>query len=176
MQDDDTTTKSPTARGTRTALKVALVGAGVIAGAIGATAIGANATTTGSGSTTGTTTSTSSTSSTSGTESGTSGTTAPANDHDGDGSRGGGGNGGQNPNETVIASTDPRYNTLVDAAKAAIANDSALKSLTITKTKVETDSGDAKFEVHLTLSDGSEHTVKFDANLKFVNVEDGMGK
>ena len=166
---DDTTQQTPTARGTRTALKIALVGAGVIAGAIGASAIGANAstnsTTAGTGSTSSAYTASGSNTAPSGVPSG-----APANGPAGSGyGHGGpGGPGGQNPNETVIASSDSKYKTLVDAAKAAVPG--------ATVDKVETDSGDAKYEVHMTKSDGSRVTVKFDANLKQTGVEDGMGK
>jgi hypothetical protein len=42
--------------------------------------------------------------------------------------------------------------------------------------RVETDSGDAAYEVHMTDASGKQVTVKFDKNLKFVAVEDGMGK
>jgi hypothetical protein len=161
---------APATRGTRTALKVALVGAGIVAGAIGATAIGASATTSGSGDTTiAAYSAASGTSGTSGTGSATAPTGAPTGaPGQGFGRGGPGGPGGQNPNETVIATTDSKYNTLVSAAKAAVSG--------ATVDKVETDSGDAKYEVHMTKSDGSKVTVKFDANLKETAVEDGMGK
>jgi hypothetical protein len=42
--------------------------------------------------------------------------------------------------------------------------------------RVETDSGDATYEAHMTKSDGTEVTVKFDKNLKVTGVEAGMGK
>jgi len=42
--------------------------------------------------------------------------------------------------------------------------------------RVETDSGDAAYEVHLTKSDGTEATVKFDKNLNVTALETGMGK
>lgn len=41
--------------------------------------------------------------------------------------------------------------------------------------RVETDAGDAKYEVHLTKSDGSLATAKFDKDLNLVKVEEGMG-
>lgn len=42
--------------------------------------------------------------------------------------------------------------------------------------RVESDSGDAVYEAHMTKSDGTSVTVKFDKNLKVTAVEDGMGK
>ena len=41
--------------------------------------------------------------------------------------------------------------------------------------RVETDSGDAAYEAHLTKADGSLVTVKFDKNLAVTKVESGMG-
>jgi len=45
-----------------------------------------------------------------------------------------------------------------------------------TVVRVETDSGDATYEAHMTKADGSLVTVKFDKNLAVTSVEDGMGK
>jgi hypothetical protein len=42
--------------------------------------------------------------------------------------------------------------------------------------RVETDAGDATYEAHMTKSDGTEVTVKFDKNLAVTGVESGMGK
>lgn len=42
--------------------------------------------------------------------------------------------------------------------------------------RVETDAGDAKYEVHLTKSDGTLATVKFDKDYALIEVQDGMGK
>lgn len=42
--------------------------------------------------------------------------------------------------------------------------------------RVETDAGDAVYEVHMTKSDGSRVAVKFDKNLNVTAVEAGMGK
>ncbi len=42
--------------------------------------------------------------------------------------------------------------------------------------RVESDSGDATYEAHVTKSDGTEVTVKFDKNLAVTGVETGMGK
>ena len=41
--------------------------------------------------------------------------------------------------------------------------------------RVETDAGDAAYEVHLKASDGTLKTVKFDKNYNVTKVEDGMG-
>lgn len=67
--------------------------------------------------------------------------------------------------------------TAVTGAKATTLKDAALKQVPgATVDEVTTDSGDAAYEVHLTKSDGTDVTVKFDKNLKFVNVESGRGK
>ena len=42
--------------------------------------------------------------------------------------------------------------------------------------RVESDSGDATYEAHVTKSDGTKVTVKFDKSYKVTGVEDGMGK
>ncbi len=42
--------------------------------------------------------------------------------------------------------------------------------------RVETDSGDAAYEAHMTKADGTDVTVKFDKNLNVTAVETGMGK
>jgi hypothetical protein len=41
--------------------------------------------------------------------------------------------------------------------------------------RIETDAGDGAYEAHITTSDGTPVTVKFDKNLAVVRVEDGMG-
>jgi hypothetical protein len=41
--------------------------------------------------------------------------------------------------------------------------------------RIETDAGDGAYEAHMTKSDGTPVTVKFDKNLAVVRVEDGMG-
>jgi hypothetical protein len=41
--------------------------------------------------------------------------------------------------------------------------------------RVETDAGDGTYEAHMTKSDGSLVTVKFDKNLAVTKVEEGMG-
>lgn len=42
--------------------------------------------------------------------------------------------------------------------------------------RVETEAGDAVYEVHMKKADGSLVTVKFDKDLAATAVEDGMGK
>lgn len=42
--------------------------------------------------------------------------------------------------------------------------------------RVETDSGAGAYEAHMTKSDGTEVTVKFDKNLAVLGVESGMCK
>jgi len=65
----------------------------------------------------------------------------------------------------------------VDAALAAKLKAAALKAVPGgTVYRVETDSGDATYEAHMTKADGTEVTVKFDKNLKVTAVEAGMGK
>lgn len=151
----------PPAKRSRTGLKIALVSAGIAAGAIGATAIGASATTAGSGTTTGTaatsSTSTAPPSAPSGAPSGAPKGARPANAH------------GAAP----VRSDEKE----VTGTTAATLRAAALKAVPGgTVYRVETDSGDAKYEVHMTKSDGTEVTVKFDANLKETAVESGMGK
>jgi uncharacterized membrane protein YkoI len=70
------------------------------------------------------------------------------------------------PGETVV--TGSKAATLKAAALAKVSGG--------TVDVVSTDSGDAAYEVHMTKADGTHVTVKFDKNLKFVGVEDGMGK
>jgi hypothetical protein len=42
--------------------------------------------------------------------------------------------------------------------------------------RVETDAGDAAYEAHMTKSDGTQVTVKFDKTLTVTSIEDGLGK
>jgi hypothetical protein len=65
----------------------------------------------------------------------------------------------------------------VTGANAATLKAAALKAVPgATVVRVETDAGDAAYEVHLTKADGTPVTVKFDKNLKELRVEAGMGK
>lgn len=136
---------------------IALIGGGAVAGIIGAAAFTANAASPDN---------TGSTSSASTTSTAPSGAPAAPNGQAPRGGPGGhGGPGGQNPDETVVTGT-----------KAATLRAAALEHVTGgTIDKIETDSGDAAYEVHMTNSSGKQVTVKFDKDLTFVNVEDGMG-
>jgi uncharacterized membrane protein YkoI len=65
----------------------------------------------------------------------------------------------------------------VSSADSATLTAAALKAVPgATVYRVETDAGDAAYEVHLTKSDGSLATVKFDSNLTVTKVETGMGQ
>jgi uncharacterized membrane protein YkoI len=128
-------------------VKIALLGAGAAAGAIVATTIGASAVT-GSGSTTA-----------SSEAAATSAPTAPSG-----GDRHGSGRG--RSDEKAL-----------DATTAAKLKAAALKAVPGgTVDRVETDSGDATYEAHMTKADGTEVTVKFDKDLAVTGVEAGMGK
>lgn len=76
------------------------------------------------------------------------------------------GRGGGHAGETVLTGTQAQKATA--AALAAVPGG--------TVQRVETDSGDATYEAHMTKSDGTQVTVKFDKSLKVTAVEDGMGK
>ena len=138
----------------RVGLKVALVGAGLAAGAIGATAVAASAQSSSSPS--------SSTTTTAAPQNGT----ANAPGRPGNGPAGG--HGGAAPVRNDEKS--------VSAADAATLKAAALKAVPgATAYRVETDAGDGEYEAHLTKSDGTLATVKFDKNLKVTKVETGMG-
>lgn len=141
----------------RPGLKVALIGAGVIAGAIGATAFGASAVTTnGSGSS-----STAAGSSGSGSTS----THAPAPGNR-PGDRGPGGAAPVRSDEKSVSSAQQA--TLKAAALKAVPGGTVIR--------VETDAGDGVYEAHMKKADGTLVTVKFDKNLAVTGVESGMGK
>jgi hypothetical protein len=132
-------------------IKIALVGAGVAAGAIAATAIGASAQTE-SGSPASVAAPAATT-----TPSAQPGTRGGDRDH---GS--GGGHAGEQP---------------LSAALAAKLKAAALKAVPgATVDRVETDSGDATYEAHMTKSNGTRVTVKFDKTGQVTAVENGMGK
>jgi len=81
----------------------------------------------------------------------------------------GGGIGGATPvrsDEKQVTGADA--NTLRAAALKAVPGGTVVR--------IETDAGDAAYEVHMTKSDGSVVTVKFDKNLAVLRVETGMGK
>lgn len=69
------------------------------------------------------------------------------------------------PGETVLTGTD--------LAKATAAAKAAVPGATIVR--AETDTGDAKYEVHVTIN-GTQKTVKLNADFTLKAVEDGMGK
>ena len=142
----------------RPGVKVALIGAGVIAGAIGATAFGASAVTTGSSSSSGSSSSTSAPNSTS--------TQAPPmGNHPG----GRPGPGGANPVRSDEKSvTSAQEATLKAAALKAVPGGTVIR--------IETDAGDGVYEAHMKKADGTLVTVKFDKNLAVTGVESGMGK
>ena len=134
---------------TRLGMKIALVGAGVAAGAIGATAVAAGAQSGSSGS--------ASNASARGLVSVSSSNTPP------------GGHGGAAP-----VRGDEKA---VSASQAATLKAEALKAVPGgTVYRIETDAGDATYEAHMTKADGSLVTVKFDENLKVIKVEPGMGE
>lgn len=85
------------------------------------------------------------------------------------GQLGGGARGGPDPvrsDETRLSGSDAA------AAKAA-----ALKAVPGgTVYRVETDAGDAAYEVHMTKADGTLVTVKLETSMAVVTVQDGMGK
>jgi hypothetical protein len=128
---------------------IGLVAAGVVAGGVLAGTIGASAaasSSTGGGSTSGAPTS----------ESGTA-TKPPANPH----------------SSTPVRSDEKPVSSTLAAqlTKKALAKVPGGKVY-----RVETDSGDAAYEAHMTKADGTEVTVKFDKNLNVTAVEAGMGK
>ena len=152
---DDNVVETRSSR--RIGLKVALVGAGVIAGAIGATALGANASTVTSG--IGSSTPGSSTASGYQQQYGPGGSAAP------DGRHGPGG-------ATPVRSDEKSVSSSVAATLKA----AALKAVPGgTVYRIEIDAGDGAYEAHMTKADGSTVTVKFDSNLKVIKVESGMG-
>lgn len=140
---------SPPTR-TRLGLKIALVGAGIAAGAIGATAMAAGAQTT----------------TTTGAPSAyTTATTAPNGAPDGTPGRGHGG--------AAPVRSDEKS---VTAAQTATLKAAALKAVPGgTVYRIETDAGDGTYEAHMTKADGSLVTVKFDKFLAVTKVESGMG-
>ena len=73
---------------------------------------------------------------------------------------------GHGPNETILTGSD--------AAKAKAAALQAVPGGTVDR--VETDSGDAVYEAHMTKADGTLVTVKMDKNFSVTAIEDGMGK
>ena len=77
------------------------------------------------------------------------------------------------PGGAAAVRSDEKVLTGSDATKARAAALAAVPGGTIIR--METDAGDAAYEAHMTKADGTVVTVKLDANLKLVNVENGMG-
>jgi hypothetical protein len=96
---------------------------------------------------------------------GTSGGASAAAPGYGTAGRAPGGGGQGRSDETVVTGT--KADTLRAAAVKAVPGG--------TVDRIETDAGDAAYEVHMTKSDGTKVTVKFDDDLALVRVEDGMG-
>ena len=136
----------------RLGMKIALVGAGIAVGAIAATAVGASATssTSGSGSTSG---------------SASTSTSSPPGPRPHDRNFRPGGAAPVRDDEKSLGAA------LTAKLKAA-----ALKAVPGgTVYRIETDAGDGTYEAHMTKSDGSPVTVKFDKNATVTRVEEGMG-
>jgi hypothetical protein len=145
MSDEPRTEPAASKRVSR-GMKIGLIGAGVAAGAIGATAVAAGAESTSPAPAT----------SSAAAPSGPSGSAKP-NDH--------GSAPVRDDEKAVSASTAA---TLKAAALKAVPGGTVYR--------VETDAGDGAYEAHMTKADGTEVTVKFDKNLKVTGVETGMGK
>ncbi len=148
---------TPTRRGRRTAVAAALVAAGALGGGVLAGTLSASADT---AATTG--------SSSSSTPS--AGQTQEQAGAAGQGPRGG----GQDAHGSAAARSDETVLTGADAEKAKAAALEAVPGGTVYR--VETDAGDAEYEAHATTADGTEVTVKLDADFAVVEVQDGMGK
>lgn len=139
---------APPAKRSRLGLKIALVGAGLAAGAIGATALGASAQ---SGTSTAATPAANSTTAPGGSAN------APA----------------RGPGGAAPVRDDEKS---VSASVTATLKAAALKAVPgSTVYRIETDAGDGAYEAHMTKADGSQVTVKFDKSLKVTEVETGMG-
>lgn len=82
--------------------------------------------------------------------------------------------GGQGPGGAQPVRSDEKLVTGSDRTTLKAAALKAVPGATIIR--VETDSGDATYEAHMTKADGSLVTVKFDKSLAVTSVEDGMGK
>lgn len=137
---------SAASRRRRIGLTAGLLGAGVAAGALLATALGANA----------------ESASTSGSLS------ASTSASPGKPSR--------SPNDDRSPGPVRDDEKSVSASIAATLKAAALKAVPGgTVYRVETDAGDAAYEAHMTKADGTEVTVKFDQDLKVTKVESGMG-
>lgn len=132
-------------------LKIALVGAGLAVGVIGATAFGAAAQTTAG--------------------SGTTASTAPGASQSGPPA-----NLRHAPRDFHGAAPVRGDEKALSAAKTATLKAAALKAVPGgTVYRVESDAGDGVYEAHMTKANGTEVTVKFDSQLHVTKVESGMG-
>lgn len=93
-------------------------------------------------------------------------------DGHGPGGPGGRGDGAEMRGPDPVRSDEQSVSDDVAATLTAAAEDAVPGG---TVYRVETDAGDAAYEVHMTDADGNEVTVKFDENLSVVEVQDGMG-
>jgi hypothetical protein len=152
MNDDTMTTDGSAARRPRNWARTAtLLGGGVLAGAMLAGVASANAATS---------TPTPSTSTGTGSSSSSASTTTPPKD--------------LNPGGSTPVRSDEKS---VSSTISATLSEKALAKVTGgTVIRVETDAGDAAYEVHMKKADGTLVTVKFDKDLNLTAVEDGMGK
>jgi len=125
---------------------VGLVAAGVVAGGVLAGTLGASAAT-----------------------SGTTGSYSASGTTGSEGARPAG-----NPHTSTPVRSDEKA---VSDSVAATLKQNALAAVPGgTVYRVETDSGDAAYEAHMTKADGTEVTVKFDKSLNVTGTEAGMGK
>jgi hypothetical protein len=146
---DPTPPAEPNRRARRRAAAAGLVVAGVVGGAVLANTVGASADT-----------------QTSSSPSSTSPTSAPRSAPPSGARPGPGGAAPVRSDEQAV--TGSRAATLKAAALKAVPGGTVIR--------VETDAGDAAYEVHMKKADGSLVTVKFDQNLKLTKVESGMGQ
>ena len=150
--------------------KIALIGAGLVAGAIGAAAYSASAQASSTAAASAGSTATVPGSSTASAPAG-----YPAGAPAGAGRvpNGSAPTGAPNPGGSKPVRSDEKA---VDSATAATLKAAALKSVPGgTVIRVETDAGDGAYEAHVRKSDGTLVTVKFDKTLKVIKVESGMG-
>lgn len=153
-------TPAPRRRNGRMSIGVGLLAAGAIAGGVLAGTMSASADTT----------PTPSAASSSGTASGTDDRTTTKG---ADGQTGTRGQGGDRHSSTPVRDDEQALST-ADAEKVTAAALKAVPGGTVYR--VETDSGDAEYEAHMTTANGTEVTVKLDADFAVLGVEDGMGK
>jgi uncharacterized membrane protein YkoI len=137
-------------RGSRTAVAVALVAAGALGGGVLAGTLSASADTA------------------TGTSSAAASQYGAATDTQGRKA------GGANAHGSASVRSDEKELTGTDAEKAKAAALAAVPGGTVYR--VETDAGDGEYEAHMTKADGTEVTVKLDANFAVIEVQDGMGK